>query len=210
MKLAEVFENFTKGTAAHQLTIIRDDGIYRHLRVSSPDSGTYRFDIITWPGYLAITGDMGASVFSRVNDMFDFFRDDDGHLGISPDYWAEVLDANDGEVMEFSPENFERLIRDLYDEHVKEHSGDDGERPEWADELWGALNTEVLSAESVDEAHYRMDSFRWGLGARTFWFPDAHDYGRSLLEYDRHLLWRMFAIAYAIRLYDAAKAGVAA
>lgn len=206
MNHTEVLANFTKNTAAHQLAILRDDGIYRHLRVKRPNSGAFSFDIITWPGHLAITGDMGASVFSRVNDMFDFFRDDDGDLGINPGYWSEKLVANDGESMKFSPENFEKLIRERYEEHIKEHSGDDGEKPEWADELWDDLADSVVGAESVDNTHFRMSSFSGGYGDSTFEFTDIQEYFRSMLEYDYHLLWRMFAIVYAIRLYDAAKA----
>ena len=53
-------ERFAKDTATHAMTILRDDGLYRHLRFKRPNTSSYYFDIITWPGYLAITGDMGA------------------------------------------------------------------------------------------------------------------------------------------------------
>lgn len=212
MSRTEVLANFTKDTATHALTIIRDDGIYRHLRFKRPDSGVFHFDVITWPGHLAVTGDMGASVFSRLDDMFQFFRDDDGELGINPGYWSEKLVANDGDAQNFSSERFKQLIRERYDCHIKEHSGDDSEKPEWADELWDDLTESVLGAESAESAYSAMSEFSGDYGDSHFEFTDIHDYSRSMLEYDYHLLWRMFAIVYAIRAYDAAKAtaGVAA
>ncbi|MFY3739344.1 hypothetical protein ACOS9E_25265, partial [Escherichia coli] len=50
---------FLLDTAFHRLEIIRDDGFYRHLRMKQPGTSCYYFDIITWPGYLTVTGDMG-------------------------------------------------------------------------------------------------------------------------------------------------------
>lgn len=205
MSRTEVLANFTRDTATHQLTIIRDDGVYRHLRLKRPDSGVFHFDIITWPGHLAVTGDMGASVFSRLDDMFQFFRDDDGELGINPGYWSEKLVANDGDAQNFSSERFKRLIRERYDCHIKEYSGDDSEEPEWADELWDDLAESVLGAESAESACSAMSEFSGDYGDSHFEFADIHDYYREMLEYDYHLLWRMFAIVYAIREYDKAK-----
>jgi len=202
----EVFESFKKNTADHVMTIIRDDGAYRHLRFKRPDSGVFHFDIITWPGHLAVTGDMGASVFSRLNDMFEFFRDDTGGaLSINESYWAEKLVANDGEALEFSQDNFEKLIRERYDEHVKENSSDDGEKPQWTDELWGDLTARVLGAESVESAFSAMSKFSGDYGDSRFEFTDIQEDYHSMLEYDYHLLWRMFAIVYAIRCYDESK-----
>lgn len=80
-------ERFASDIGAHALTIIRDDGEYRHLRCQTPDSWIYGFDVVTWPGYLAYTGDMGDFMFTRVRDMFTFFRGDRPN----PDYWNEKL-----------------------------------------------------------------------------------------------------------------------
>jgi hypothetical protein len=73
---AEVGERFESDTAEHELTVLRDEGLYRHLSYGKPRSGTMRVDVVTWPGHLAYVGDMGAFVFSRVADMFTFFRGD--------------------------------------------------------------------------------------------------------------------------------------
>ena len=59
VRLRRAHEGFLKATSAHELTVIRDDGIYRHLRVGKPDTGMWHWQIVTWPGHLAITGDVG-------------------------------------------------------------------------------------------------------------------------------------------------------
>lgn len=78
-------ENF----AAHALTVVCEDGLYRHWRCQAPGTYVYGFDVVTWPGYLCVCGDIGTWVFSRVRDMLEFFESD--HGGINPQYWAEKL-----------------------------------------------------------------------------------------------------------------------
>src|ERR1039457_99476 len=81
-------ERFERDTAEHEMTVIHDDGLYRHLRFQKPGSWIYGYDIVTWPGYLAITGDAGEYMFARLPDMFEFFA---GNDRINPQYWAEKL-----------------------------------------------------------------------------------------------------------------------
>ena len=84
-------ERFPGDIAKHKLTVLRDDGLYRHLRCARPGSSFYWFEIVTWPGSLAIRGDMGGGwIFSRIEDMFAFFRSK-GHGTINPGYWSEKL-----------------------------------------------------------------------------------------------------------------------
>lgn len=83
-------QRFPKDVADHELTILRDDGLYRHLRCAQPGTGSYWFEIVTWPGALAIRGDAGDGyLFSRIDDMLEFFRRPDQR--INPQYWAEKL-----------------------------------------------------------------------------------------------------------------------
>ena len=89
----EALTSFTKGTVNHKMTILNEDGVYRHLRFKTPGTFNLYFDIITFPGNLMITGDMGTWSFSRIEDMFKFFRSKERH--ICPDYWAEKLTSVD-------------------------------------------------------------------------------------------------------------------
>lgn len=101
--------------------ILSDNGANRHLRFRNPNSGLYWFELITWPGVLCIHGDGGTYVFSRLNDMFDFFRETPEQLSINPGYWAEKVKAMDtiGKVFKFCEETFEQYVKGHFDEWVK-------------------------------------------------------------------------------------------
>ncbi len=87
--LAESKERFERETIDHELTILHDDGLYRHVRCARPGSGIHRFELITWPGHLTISGDVDTALtFRRADDMFQFFR---GAGDINPGYWAEKI-----------------------------------------------------------------------------------------------------------------------
>ena len=72
MSFFEIDSRFLIDTAFHRPEIIRDDGLYRHLRRSSPKTSCYYYDVITWHGYLTVTGDieLGHSVDRGL--VFDF------------------------------------------------------------------------------------------------------------------------------------------
>ena len=81
---SEIRERMLSATADHKLTILHNDGLYRHIRFKNPKSIFYWFDLITWPGVLVFKGDMGCYVFSRLDDMFEFFTGPT----INPGYWG--------------------------------------------------------------------------------------------------------------------------
>lgn len=220
---ADVLSRFQRDTAQHQLEVIKDDGLHRHLRFRRPGTSCYGFDIVTWPGFLAISGDMGAAMFTRLPDMFEFFRDSRNHaepatLYINAGYWAEKCVANDGEKKEFSSELFEALVKDRFDQFVADHAedveeGDEAHAPKWAAELWDDLKSEVLYLDSDDvgSAIEAMDRFEPDSDTpyARFLFSDAWEYASSLQDYTFHFLWRLYAIAHAVKAYDA-RAQVAA
>jgi hypothetical protein len=212
----EVMGRFQRDTATHQLELIKDDGLHRHLRFRRPGTSCYGFDIVTWPGHLAISGDMGAAMFTRLPDMFEFFRDsrncaEPGALYINPRYWAEKCVANDGEKKEFSSELFEALVKQHFDEFIADHSEDveDSEQPhapEWASEFWDELQFEVLQLDSDDvgSAIGAMDRFKpdSDTAYASFRFTDAWEYASSLQDYTFDFIWRLYAIAFAVKAYD--------
>lgn len=73
---AKALARFRVDTAQHQMELLQNNGLHRHLKFSNAESSVYRFDILTWPGYLTICGDIGTSVFRRMSDMPEFFRND--------------------------------------------------------------------------------------------------------------------------------------
>ncbi|XZG69278.1 hypothetical protein ACTSKR_11500 [Chitinibacteraceae bacterium HSL-7] len=192
-------EQFQKDTAGHQMTVIRDDGVYRHLRFKKPNTINCYFDIVTWPGYLAITGDMGANLFSRLNDMFEFFRTDRERGGrtINPSYWCEKLQC-DGErhaAEEWSVEKHNANINHLFSEFLESCELDEEERAE----LEERVEDELLDPEDEYTAISALSE--WDDRNFRFYLCDLP----SSKEFTFHYIWRCRAIAWAIEQYDAMK-----
>lgn len=201
-------ERFLGYVTAHEMRVMRDDGLYRHIKFRKPEECAYWFDLITWPGHLCINGDCGSYVFARTPDMFEFFRDErtarDGKLHINKSYWAEKLKAQDCHgkhcegVKRWSSDEFERAIKRRYIEHVRsEMSGEPAKRKE----LRRLVEENVLRRS--DEQHYAIDAAcgfdEHGLRFEDFWEVDC-------TEWDFSFVWSLYAIQWGIRRYDAAKA----
>lgn len=195
----EARDRFFNDTKNHIMTVLRDDGLYRHIRFSIPGSSVYRFDLVTWPGFLAITGDMGSCTFSRVKDMFTFFRAALGQgtkpaetLGINPSYWAEKLVAVDRQGWkEFDQEHFKRVIV----EQIREY-GDSGKKrkilQDAREEIFSLIDEDLEGREAM-QAAYRFKS-------NGFTFFDLFDHNFEKPTF--HFLWLLWAIVWGIRQYD--------
>lgn len=187
-------ESFLKDVANHRMTVMRDDGVYRHIVFAVPGSWCMRFELITWPGFLCYVGDMGAFCFSRIDDMFAFFRDDRSpdKLRINLQYWAEKLqaaDKSDG-AQEWSPEKFKAVI-----EHYLDNDGE----PVSA-EVRAAVEEEVLP--HIDEGQHEAYRAASVFNYKGFWFNDLWDH--DFKEYTYRFIWCCYALAWGIRQYDAA------
>ncbi|HHA2634105.1 hypothetical protein [Stenotrophomonas maltophilia] len=218
MNRSDVLPRFLADTATHELRIVVDDGVHRHLQFRRPGTYCYGFDIVTWPGHLAISGDMGTAVFNRLHDMFEFFRatpaehEKAGGLFVNDGYWAEKCEANDGGKKEFSARLFRDLVMRLFKEYVEERVepddlADPDTRPEWVARLWQELELEVLNDsedhDALSNAISAMSDFAPSdPDYSDFRITDAWEYASSLQQYTFHFLWRLYAIARAIRAYD--------
>lgn len=212
-------ESFLRDVKDHDLTLVRDDGLYRHIRFRRPGTSCMYFDLITWPGALCYTGDMGTYVFSRLSDMFEFFRTDqarakEGELKINPGYWAEKLIAVDGgrrngKATEFSEEKFTRVINEYVADWLSGHDVSD----EDAEALRVSVQEEIIDKiEPQDESYtYRLaHEFTHQVAGDEFYFQDLWDYDFS--QYTHSFLWCCHALSWGIQQYDVekAKAGEAA
>jgi hypothetical protein len=113
-------ERFTRDTEGFEMTVLHDDGVYRHLRFRHPTEGSmYWFDLVTWPGCLTFRGDMGTWTFARELDMALQFFSEQGYANAS--YWSEKLQGGDGQrgAQRFSPERFREHIRQAYRDHLE-------------------------------------------------------------------------------------------
>lgn len=159
----EVTRRYDKDTGKHVLTVLHDEGQYRHLRMSAPDTSEYWFEVATWPGSLAVRGDAGkVLVFTRLPDMFTFFRrmGDTGHR-INPWYWSEKTGEGRRGQREFSVSSFRTRLA----EAVADASTDESTPPGLA-EAWGKhLREHVIDyGDIADEATAweLIESFRHG------------------------------------------------
>ena len=226
MSAACTVERFLRDIAGHEMDVIRDDGVHRHIRFKHPDSSNMLFDLITWPGYLCYTGDMGTYVFQRTQDMFAFFRKNGCLDSIDHGYWAEKIQAADRVgVRKFSHAKFQAMVRSWVD--ISEE--DDKPDAEDADavarhaaayaELRAEVESEVVSADDNSTRCYdaatdfRHDGDAWqefhGKGAE-FVFSDRWDgFDYATKEYTFRFLWCCYALAWGIQQYDTAKAAPA-
>ncbi len=213
-------KQFLHDAREHQMSILMDNGLYRHLRFKRPTGSAYWFDIVTWPGRLCISGDMGTYVFNRLEDMFEFFRTDrrdwsfnPNGLSINPGYWAEKIDAVDkhGDFKVFNPETFRKEIKRWFDEWVEHRQPEDDDSQEkitsfneQKQELWEELELYVLGeADDGEDAAYRAASEFSCEAAKDFRLSDFYEV--DCREYTFHYLWCCYAIVWGIQQYDAKK-----
>lgn len=199
---------FIRDVSSHQLSVIRDEGLYRHLCFSRPNSRAYSFDIITWPGYLTITGDMGTWTFSRITDMFEFFTD--GHFGArssfqtNPSYWSEKFEAGnrrsqyDSPCFEFDDEQFQKGLRNWLANYIAEC--DDEHDREMAKDAVSDLcsqefRNEWMATQAIHDAYFPSDVCSW----------DVAEHLSPLQKYCHSYIWICFAIVWGIERYQTKK-----
>lgn len=196
----------------HKMTIIKDEGLYRHITFRDrPGSSFYRFDLITWPGYLCITGDCETFVFERESDMFEFFYDPSRPFSINPYYWSEKVVSGRSGITEFSEDKFNAAVkadliawmryrrseiskedrRELYDEVVEQIINSDGDQ---------SIKYNLIS-EFVFE--YKVVDSGLGGDRKTFQFIDFFEHNTE--EFTFHFIWALRAIAYGVHHYYESK-----
>lgn len=192
-------ERFLRDIENHKLRVLRDEGVYRHIRFSKPDSSDQFFDLITWPNHLCYTGDMGTYVFSRLYDMFDFFRSENlARAGekipkINPGYWSEKTEAvcRDG-VREYCPDLFKSKVLAWVDSF------------ELTSAQMNDLQVQVLSYAEDGEEAARQAAYEFTItnddGQEEEVFTDFFEVSCSKFTF--RYLWGCYAIAWGIRQYE--------
>lgn len=186
--------SFLKDVAAHRMAVLHDQAESRHLQFRRPGTYCMGFDIVTWPGYLAYTGDMGCYVFTRLRDMFEFFRTDRAYaekhgsgrkLHINLAYWAEKCVAQDRDgIRVYSPEAFMAAVR------------------RWT-ENWDATDRQHIESNLIPRAH---DGEHEAVRAALAFDKRLQDfYEADVREYSYRFRWCCYALAWGIQQYDNAK-----
>lgn len=170
--------------AQHEMTVLHADGVYRHLRFARPKTWIYGFDLVTWPGYLYVGGDIEDFTFSRIPDMFEFFDGSD----INPHYWGEKLTNRGMQTRRFSEQVFERRVAQA----IAGTEDSEALASAWAEHRrYADLSHEYPARQALMEfehdGHYR--------------FPDSWEW--DLHEWDPHFLLSCFAIARGLAMWKA-------
>lgn len=209
---------FLTDVGAHQMRIIKEDGTHRHIRFQKPGTMCMHFDLITWPGYLCYTGDMGTFVFSRLNDMFEFFRTDREYaqqqgkqLGINRSYWAEKLQAVDGNrhvtgATEFDEVAFKRVINEYRVRWMREAKAEGLLDKEQRRELWEDAEHRVL--DELDNggqmAMHAAYGYTWSPSNSNYQWDFGDFFDNNFQKYTRTFEWCCYALAWGIQQYDEA------
>jgi hypothetical protein len=159
---SEIAARFARDTASHEMVVLRDDGIYRHLVFREPSHGYYWYELITTPGQLVFSGDGNSYVFRRTTDMFQFFRSGiwrDGTHNINPGYWSEKLTSGREAATSYSTELFEEEVAKT----LADVEGDyPGITAAWTEHVESEFNTEY-----EEEALRALSSFEFGEAHRA-------------------------------------------
>lgn len=193
--IAAMAKRFARDTADHEMTVLHDDGLHRHLRFRGPEHSFYWYELITWPGHLAVGGDVDYWVFRRVEDMFTFFRRNGNQHGINPGYWSEKLQDGRERAQTHSAEVVKRRVMEEL-KHLPVPNLTDVQREarrellariEDGDGQWPETTHEMLT--DAQDAGLIADFWEW----RT-------------KDWDWSFLWCCFAIVGGIAAYDKATA----
>lgn len=188
----QVHERFQKDVEKHVLTVLLDKGVYRHLRISAPGTSHMHYDITTWPGHLAYTGDMGTYVFARLDDMFNFFWNESKKINCS--YWHEKCIAEGrSPAKEFSLQLFrEELTRWMEERLADVQDWEEKQliRTEVQEQLLGRdFQFEIDARDAVSSFDFKDFTFN------DFWEV-------NLKEFSYRFIWCLYAIVHGIDLYQ--------
>lgn len=194
----QVLDQFVEDVSEHQLTIMRDAGVYRHLLCRNPKfDKMYAFEIITSPNLLLFHGDCGTFVFSRLHDMFQFFRSDCVRSDLPLGYWSEKIEAAPAgiDVMMYSQRLAEDSVQAVFDTWAQSQSLQGSDLEHAQQELDDQI---LIHCDSLDAL---FDCI--GTELECGYTFDIVDVNYRTLH--PAVIWCMYAIVWAIRQYDKAK-----
>lgn len=160
-------------------------GVFRSWKCAKPGTGVYAFRVTTWPGVVAINGDIGEIMVSRTYDTLAWARNSIESI----DYFAEKVITKP--VEEFSWDGFEEWAKD----YLAQSFDDSG----YSDEA-----TYLKYREEVEEALTWEGSLgEEGLYDRLSEVFDGCDYP-SFRTYTSNFLWCREALRWFLSKHNEA------
>lgn len=204
----QIKQRFDRDILEHEMTILQDESVYRHLRFMKSGTTIQYFNLTTFPNHLCISGDMGTFVFSRVEDMFRFFRNDRG--AINPSYWGEKLQSisTNGGYEKFNVDDFKENIKERFDQYRESLEDED-----LAGKIWDDIKATFYDYANNDGDGFNAMSDAYGYRYRDILenidipdiFQNFHEVSNS--RYEINYIWCLWAIVHGIKRYDKFKKG---
>lgn len=213
MTTETIAQRFERETADHQMTVLHDDGLYRHLHFEAhvwrpplrklQRSSFYWFDLITVPGCLIFQGDGASFTFRRDQDMFEFFRGQ----RINPSYWAEKVTSGQEQITKYDEDLFTAIVNEAVAEAIKDDPSLSGLADAVKDDVLESWDYSIMHRpDAMRAAHefvyYKNPDDRYDLAKHPdFQFSDI---GEWVVEgYHWWFLWALHGIVWGISRYDA-------
>lgn len=162
--------------------------MHRHLSCSNGGSWHQRFDVVSYPGHLVFSGDMGSFIFRRETDMFAWFHSATIEW-LSADYVGQKVQAGQGK--EFSPGVFREVVNTIRDDWAE--CGYDDQYPEEFAEAFDEDGYAHITFK--EETHEFLRGLSVGPHEKTEW------YEYDLDGYTFQFIWALRAMRWAISTY---------
>ena len=195
MKEVKSIEKWIKN---HQMTVLMDIGVNRHLRFSD-DNGkktNHWFDIVTFDEGLLFTSGFGCYSFSRrfVSDMLEFFRRRDSNSR----YVAEKITSKSESEEVFSDRLAKEYLLDSFSIWLDEKEFKEDEAKRLFDEF--KIELDECDFSSIEGVRMAYDEFDFNGHLIKFDFDDFYPY-----ELSQKYIDCVDAIKFGIKKYDELK-----
>jgi hypothetical protein len=187
--------------AGHEMTVLHDDGLYRHLRFEGTAESSlgrypsYPFELITWPYNLVVKAGWTFHFdIDATPDMFDLFRKTALSGRINPGYWSEKVRAGRDEIEGFDPNLFEQQVKQHVVEAIRNGDAPRGIGAEVTRDIfeWGDISHEAGARKELED--FRFEG--WTFGETWEW---------KFCDFTPGFLHSCYAIRHGIDLWDAAR-----
>lgn len=213
-EMKQARERFAREGADHKMTVLHNEGLYRHIRMKHPQRSEYWYELVTWPGNLVFRGDGTSFAFSRATDMFAFFAHGlrkDGTIDIEPQYWEEKITSDRDNIQGWDSELF---VKDLWTEVAS--IIESGAVHEDQEQRFRAEVQEMLDCEQYDTcdlALRMLDDFNfWNdkshehdyrYRSEAVQFTDSWEWVPKCTTYDWWYLWACHGIVHGVKEFYA-------
>ncbi|MEV6404140.1 hypothetical protein AB0M58_14495 [Streptomyces bobili] len=200
---AEAEARFAFEAEGARMTVLRDEGPYRHLRFDLPRASWDWCEVLTWPGALVLHGGLGSWLFVDVGeDVITMFRPDASSERVNPLYWEGKLAPGSGTARVYSKDRAVVYIREAVADLANDFPG-----------LAGDVDSDLLDGRPATDL-----STEGGLRAALAAFEELHGCSYEGLRFpveswdlERFAPWFLLScvvLPWAVEQYDAQLAPV--